>query len=127
MNVRVLKFHMQIPYEKIVDPYFCLCSSYAPFWSYAPFKTKFENLVCKISQKIFKLEPSYLVHWLGLRRRSPDYFLRTFRQILTKLLHFEIFTPISNLSAKSLHSVSGSRLKQRQPNSFKKLNFTSFK
>ena len=48
------------------------CSSYAPFWSYAPFKTKFENLVCKIPEKVFKLEPSYLVYWLGLKRRSPD-------------------------------------------------------
>ena len=62
MNVRVLKFHTQIPYEKIVDPYFCLCSSYVPFWSYAPFKTKLENLVCKISQKVFKLELLYSVH-----------------------------------------------------------------
>ena len=93
MNVRLLTFHIQIPYEKIVDLHFCLCSSYVPFWSYAPFKTKFENLVCKISQKVFKLEPSYSVHWLGLRRRLPDYILKTFRQILTKLLHFEIFTP----------------------------------
>ena len=24
-----------------------------PFWSYVPLKTKFENLVCKISQKSF--------------------------------------------------------------------------
>ena len=32
-------------------------------------KTKFENLVCKISQKELKLEPSYLVHLLGLRSR----------------------------------------------------------
>ena len=72
MNVRVLKFHIQIPFEKIVDPYFCLCSIYGPFWSYAPFKTKFENLVCNISQKVFKLEPLYLVHWLGLRRRPSD-------------------------------------------------------
>ena len=93
MKVRVLKFHIQIPYENIVDPYFCLCSSYVPFWSYAPFKTKFEYLVCKISQKVFKLEPSYSVHWLGRTRRSLDYILKTFRQILTKLLHFEIFTP----------------------------------
>ena len=93
VNVRVLKFHIQILYEKIVDLYFCLCSSYLPFWSYAPFKTKFENLVCKISQKVFKLEPSYSVHLLGLRRRSPDYILKTCRQILTKLLHFENFTP----------------------------------
>ena len=92
MNVRVLKFHIQIPYENIVDPYFCLCSSYVPFWSYAPFKTKFEYLLCNISQKVFKLEPSYSVHRLGQRRRSPDYILKTLRQILTKLLHFEIFT-----------------------------------
>ena len=68
MNVRVLKFHIQIPHEKIVDPYYFSCPSYAPVWSYAPLKTKFENLVCKISQKVFKLEPSYLVCWLGLRR-----------------------------------------------------------
>ena len=79
MNARVSKFYIQIPHEKIVDPYFFSCSSYAPFWSYAPFKTKFENfktkfenLVCKISEKVFKLEPSYFVYWLGLRRRSPD-------------------------------------------------------
>ena len=68
MNVRVLKFHIQISHEKIVDPYFFSCPSYDPVWSYAPFKTKFENLVCKISQKVLKLEPSYLVYWLGLRR-----------------------------------------------------------
>ena len=37
-----------------------------------PLKTNFENLVCKISQNVFELEPSYLVCWLGLRRRSPD-------------------------------------------------------
>ena len=69
MNVRVLKFHIQILHGKIVDPYFFSCSSYVPFWSYAPFKTKFENLVCKISEKVFKLEPSYLVYWLGLMSR----------------------------------------------------------
>ena len=72
MNVRVLKFHIQIPHEKIVDLYFFSCSINAPFWSYASFKTNFENLVCKISEKVFKLEPSYLVYWLGLKRRSPD-------------------------------------------------------
>ena len=55
---RVLKFHIQIPHEKIVDPYFFSCPSYAPFLSYVPLKTKFENLVCKISQKVFELEPS---------------------------------------------------------------------
>ena len=68
MNVRVLKFHIQIPHEKIVDPYFFSCPSYSAVSSYAPFKTKFENLVCKISQKVFELEPSYLVYWLWLRR-----------------------------------------------------------
>ena len=72
MNARVLKFHKHIPHEKIVDPYFFSCPSYAPFLSYVPLKTKFENLVCKISQQVFKLEPSYLVYWLGLRSRSPD-------------------------------------------------------
>ena len=45
------------------------CLSYAPFLSYFPLKTKFENLVCKISRKVFKLEPSYLVYWLGLMSR----------------------------------------------------------
>ena len=72
MNVRGLKFHIQIRHEKIVDLYFFSCSSDASFWSYAPFKTKFEYHVCKISQKVFKLEPSYLVYWLGLRGRAPE-------------------------------------------------------
>ena len=35
-------------------------------------KTKFENIVCKMFQKVFELEPSYLVYWLELRRRSLD-------------------------------------------------------
>ena len=35
-------------------------------------KTKFENIVCKMFQKVFELESSYLVDWLELRRRSPD-------------------------------------------------------
>ena len=69
VNARVLKFQIQIPHEKIVDPYFFSCPSYSLFMSYVPLKTKFENLVCKISQKVFKLEPSYLVCWLGLRSR----------------------------------------------------------
>ena len=63
-HVRGLKFHVCIPHEKIVDPYFFSCPSYAPF-----LKTKFENLVCKISRKVFKLEPSYLVYWFGLISR----------------------------------------------------------
>ena len=61
VHVRDLKFHMCIPHEKIVDPYFFSCLSYAPFLSYVPLKTKFENLVFKISQKEFELEPSNLV------------------------------------------------------------------
>ena len=73
MNARVLKFHIHvhIPHDKIVDPYFFVWPSYTPFLSYVyvPLKTKFENLVCKISQKVLKLEPSYLVHLLGLRSR----------------------------------------------------------
>ena len=55
MNARVLNFHIQIPHDKIVDPYFFVWPSYAPFLSYVPLKTKFENLVCKISQKVFEL------------------------------------------------------------------------
>ena len=51
-------------------------------------KTKFENLVCKISQKVLELESSYLVYWLMLRRSSPGKLLRTFSQISTKLLLF---------------------------------------
>ena len=62
MNARVLKFHMHIPHEKIV---FFSYPSYAPFLSYVPLKTKFERLVCKISQEVFELEPSYLVYLLG--------------------------------------------------------------
>ena len=62
MNTRVLKFHMHISNEKIVDTYFFSSPSYAPFLSYVPLKTKFENLVCKISQEVFELEPSYLVY-----------------------------------------------------------------
>ena len=48
MNARVLKFHIHIPHEKIVDTYFFFMPK---FLSYVPLKTKFENLVCKISQK----------------------------------------------------------------------------
>ena len=63
MHVRNLKFHVCILHEKIVDLYFFACPSYVPL------KTKSENLVCKISQKVFELEPSYLVELLGLRSR----------------------------------------------------------
>ena len=69
VHVRDLKFRMCIPHEKKVDPYFFSCPSYAPFLSYVPLKSKFENRVCKISQKVFKLESSYLIYWLGLRSR----------------------------------------------------------
>ena len=95
VNVRDLKFHVCIPHEKIVDPYFFSCPSYAPFLSYFPLKTKFENLVCKISPKVFKLEPSFLVYWLGMMSRLPDQLLRTFRQILTKIRNFEILIDFS--------------------------------
>ena len=69
VHARNLKFLMYIPHEKEVDPCFFSCPSYAPFLSYVPLKTIFGNLVCKISQRVFELEPSYLVHWLGLRSR----------------------------------------------------------
>ena len=69
MSARVLKFHIHIPHDKIVDPYFFVWPSCAPFLRYVPLKTKFENLVCKISKNVLKLEPSYLVHLLELRSR----------------------------------------------------------
>ena len=68
VHARDLKFCMYILHEKIVDPYFFSCPSYAPFLNY-PLESKFGNLVCKISQKVLKLEPSNLVHWLGPRSR----------------------------------------------------------
>ena len=56
-------YMQQISGERLQDHWSsCFsCLSYAPFLSYVPLKTKFENLVCKISQKIFELEPSNLV------------------------------------------------------------------
>ena len=51
VNARVLKFHIQIPHEKIVDPYFFSCPSYAPVWSYVPLKTKI--LCARISKSIW--------------------------------------------------------------------------
>ena len=70
---RVLKFHTHVPHEKTVDTYFLFSyPSYAPFLSYVPLKTKFENLVCKISEEVFVLEPSYLAYCLGLKSKSPD-------------------------------------------------------
>ena len=65
---RVLKFHIQILHEKNSWPVVFSCTC----WNNVPLKTNFENLVCKISQNVFELEPSYLVCWLGLKRRSPD-------------------------------------------------------
>ena len=68
VKIRILKLQMYIPHVKYSTHIFS-CLSHAPFRSYVPLKTKFENLVCKKSQKVLKLEPSYLVHWLGLRSR----------------------------------------------------------
>ena len=59
---------MHIPHEKIVDSNFLSCPSYAPFLSYVPLKSKFENFVCKISKKVFELVPSYLVY---IRKTCP--------------------------------------------------------
>ena len=81
-----MKFHIQIPHEKIFDPYFFM-SKLCPFLELCPFENKFENLVCKISQKVLELESSYLVYWLMLKS-SPGKLLRTFSQISTKLLLF---------------------------------------
>ena len=50
-SLAILNFiYRFLDHEKIVDPYFFSCQSYVPL------KTKFENLVCKISQKVFELE-----------------------------------------------------------------------
>ena len=62
MNARVLKFYMRIPLEKIVDPYFFFKSELRPFSELCPFEKKIENLVCKISQEVFELGPSYLAY-----------------------------------------------------------------
>ena len=70
------------------------------FLSYVPLNTKFENLVCKISQKVFEVEPSYLVYWSGLRSRSPDQLLRTLLKILIKLRNFEILSIFFHFSVK---------------------------
>ena len=66
VHARDLKFHVhvQIPHEKNSWPVF-FCVPVMPLFCYVTLKTKFENLVCKISQKVFELEPSYLVCLLG--------------------------------------------------------------
>ena len=51
---RDLKFHVCIPHEKIVDPYFFSSPSYAPFLSYFPLKTKFENLHFSVKFETFE-------------------------------------------------------------------------
>ena len=61
VDASVLKFHKWIPHEKKDDPYFFSFLSYAPFLNYLPLKKNLENLVCKISQKVFELVLSYLV------------------------------------------------------------------
>ena len=54
---RVLKFHTHVPCEKIVDPYFCSCPSFAPFSELnVPLKIKFDNLLYKITRRVkFKI------------------------------------------------------------------------
>ena len=47
--------------KKKDDPYLFSFLSYAPFLNYLPLKKNLENVVCKISQKAFKLVLSYLV------------------------------------------------------------------
>ena len=51
-----MKFHIQIAHERIVD---YSMSELCPFFNNDPLKAKIENLVCEISQKVFKPEPSY--------------------------------------------------------------------
>ena len=55
MNARVLKFHIQIPLEKIVGLYFFHVRVMPLFGIMSLCKTNFENLVCKISQNVFEL------------------------------------------------------------------------
>ena len=72
MNATVLKFHIWIPHEKIADTYFFSWQDYAPFLSYGPLKKYGCNLVSKISQKLFKLEPWNLMNRLVVMSRQPD-------------------------------------------------------
>ena len=69
VHVRDLKFHVCIAHEKIVDPYFFLVRVMPLFRVISLLKQNLKNLVCKISQKVFKLEPSYLIYWLELMSR----------------------------------------------------------
>ena len=55
VHVRVLKFHIWIPHRKIADPYFCSSPSYAPFWSYAPFKNEIEILLARYLKNYLSL------------------------------------------------------------------------
>ena len=50
VNIKILKLQMYIPHEKYSTHIFS-CLSHAPFRSYVPLKTKFENHVCKKCQK----------------------------------------------------------------------------
>ena len=61
MDASVLKFHIWIPHEKKDDLYFFFYSELCPFSELSPFEKNLENLVCKISQKVFELVLSYLV------------------------------------------------------------------
>ena len=51
--------------EKIADQYFFSCLSYLPFWSYAPLKKSEQNLVSKISRKVFELRGLKLGQLVG--------------------------------------------------------------
>ena len=64
MDASVLKFHIWIPHEKKKkdDPYFFFFSELCPLSELSPFEKKnLENLVYKISQKVFELVLSDLV------------------------------------------------------------------
>ena len=52
MHARVLKFHVWIPHGKIFDTHFFSCTSYLPFWSYAPLKKSKQNLMHAISYEL---------------------------------------------------------------------------
>ena len=60
-HARVLKFHTHFPHEKNSLSIFFM-SELCPFSGLCPFEKKNENLVYKLSQKVFEIEPSYLTY-----------------------------------------------------------------
>ena len=55
LHIRVLKFDIWVPHEKIADPYFFFLSGIFVFLELCPFEKSELNLVSKTSRKVFKL------------------------------------------------------------------------